>query len=82
MANVNFRPWRNQSEYWKSPGNLFLKYGANTVIINLLHLLANNRFICPSYSVFMVKHNCLWKPAQNLQSPVFVCVSTLIHNGF
>ena len=28
-VNVNFGALKNQSEFWKSPGNLFLKKGTN-----------------------------------------------------
>ena len=28
-VNVNFGAFKNQSEFWKSPGNLFLKKGTN-----------------------------------------------------
>ena len=30
-VNVNFGALKNQSEFWKSPGNLFLKKGTNPV---------------------------------------------------
>ena len=29
-VNVNFGAFKNQSEFWKSPGNLFLKKGTNS----------------------------------------------------
>ena len=30
-VNVNFGALKNQSEFWKSPGNLFPKMGTNPV---------------------------------------------------
>ena len=33
-VNVNFGALKNQSEFWKSPGNLFLKKGTNPVSAN------------------------------------------------
>ena len=32
-VNVNFGALKNQSEFWKSPGNLFLKMGTNPVMV-------------------------------------------------
>ena len=34
-VNVNFGALKNQSEFWKSPGNLFLNKGTNPVNILL-----------------------------------------------
>jgi len=31
-VNVNFKVLENQSEFWKSPGNLFQKKGTNPVM--------------------------------------------------